>query len=79
ARLPPPPPPLPGLTPRLDSAGCAPLHTGHRTAAQRYNARLWQAGLASTPRDAWGMDGLCPSGSLGHPLSRGSGVCFSPT
>ncbi|XP_039189316.1 inosine-5'-monophosphate dehydrogenase 1 isoform X5 [Crotalus tigris] len=32
-------------TPRLDSAGCAPLHTGHRTAAQRYNARLCQAGL----------------------------------
>ncbi|XP_070802870.1 inosine-5'-monophosphate dehydrogenase 1 isoform X3 [Pituophis catenifer annectens] len=32
-------------TPRFDSAGCAPLHTGHRTAAQRYNARLCQAGL----------------------------------
>ncbi|XP_032076694.1 inosine-5'-monophosphate dehydrogenase 1 isoform X1 [Thamnophis elegans] len=32
-------------TPSLDSAGCAPLHTGHRTAAQRYNARLCQAGL----------------------------------
>ncbi|XP_070610712.1 inosine-5'-monophosphate dehydrogenase 1 isoform X2 [Erythrolamprus reginae] len=32
-------------TPRLGSPGCAPLHTGHRTAAQRYNARLWQAGL----------------------------------
>ncbi|XP_013931535.1 PREDICTED: inosine-5'-monophosphate dehydrogenase 1 [Thamnophis sirtalis] len=32
-------------TPSLDSAGCAPFHTGHRTAAQRYNARLCQAGL----------------------------------
>ncbi|XP_058046852.1 inosine-5'-monophosphate dehydrogenase 1 isoform X7 [Ahaetulla prasina] len=32
-------------TPRLDSSGCVPLHTGHRTAAQRYNARLCQAGL----------------------------------